>query len=294
MKRLIFALTIIATVFVSSGFAYDTSSLLKPVGSVSEYTKTDYTITEKFGDYYRSPKAKFVHTFDASGKQIEEKELTNKDALVDKIVYAYDAAGNLTLVTASDADGKLLWKKTASYDDKGNKTEESEFNAGEILVSKSIWKLTSGKQSEKSNYDVEGALLGKIITKFDEQGRDSEVCEYSADGNLSQKLIYTYNEAGKLSEVAYYDENETLKQRLVYRFDTSFAVTEEQTYDAENKLRERVIYKYDAEGNITRTTKYAVAEKFGGIVNELIDINEFSYKYGSETVPVVTTEIAPM
>lgn len=278
MKKTLLVLAAAALTY--SLYAFDTSAHIKPAGAVKDYTRTAYTITEKFGDYYRSPKAKFVHVFDSNELETETSELTPKDSLVDRLVFSYDAQGNLAATTGYDSDGKVSWKSVISYDAKGNKTEESEYNASDMLVNKSIWKITAGKQSEEAYYNADGALLGKTITKFDDQGRDSEICSYNADGSLEQRRAYTYNDAGKLSEIAYSGSNGSTAQRVVFRFDEKYAITEEQTYNSSNKLVQRIIYKYDENGNVARTTTYTVSEKFGGTVNELIDINEYAYNYG--------------
>lgn len=281
MKKTILVVTAAAIAF--NLYAFDTASTLKPAVGVKDYTKTDYTITEKFGDYYRSPKAKYVHVFDAAGKHIEATELTSKDALVDRLVYSYDTNGRLTNTISYDSEGKLSWKQTTVYDAAGNKTEESTFNASDMLVNKSIWKIIAGKQSEEAYYNADGVLLGKTITKLDDQGRETEVCVYNADGSLDVKRSYTYNDAGKLSEIAYQKGDGTVAKKVVFRFDEKYSITEEQTYNEANKLCQRVIYKYDNNGNIIRTTTYAVAEKFGTTVNELIGINEYTYNNGAKS-----------
>lgn len=282
MKKYLFAAALASLSFQL--FAFDPNSVLKTSGKVQSYTKTDYTITEKFGDYYRTPKAKYVHNFDAEGRVVESLEYTNKDVLVDRIVYTYDANGNLTATTGYDADNKLSWKTVSTYDDKNVKTEESEFNSSDILVSRSIWKNVAGKQSDESYYNADGALLGKIITKFDDLNRETEVCNYAAAGTLDVKKVYTYNEAGRLSETAYINSDGIITSRVVIRFDEKYNVTEEQSYNKENKLFKRKIFKYDDKGNVTRTTTYSVSEKFGGTATELIDINEYSYVYAGDAL----------
>ena len=269
-------LLILATAALSAQvFAFDSEASLKPEGGVGQYTKIEYQITEKFGDYYRSPRAKFVHVFDATGLETEASELTSKDSLVDKITYKYEG-NNLIERVCTDADGKITWKITTAYDAEGNKTEESEFNAANTLINKTIWKI-NGNQIDESYYNADGALLSKIITKNDDQGRTAEVAQYAAAGNLEQKAVYTYNDAGKLSEISYSTATEPQTKKVVFRFDATYQITEEQTYNSENKLTVRVIYKYDATGNIIKTTTYNVAEKFGTTVNELAGISEYNY-----------------
>lgn len=273
MKKTLLILAVAA--LSAQVFAFDSEASLKPEGAVGQYTKIEYQITEKFGDYYRSPRAKFVHVFDASGKETEASELTSKDALVDHITYKYEG-DNLVEKVCTDADGKISWKMTSLYDDNGVKIEESEFNAANTLINKTIWKF-NGNQIDESYYNSEGTLLSKIITKNDDQGRVSEVAQYAALGYLEQKAVYTYNDAGKLSEISYSNDREPQTKKVVYRFDASYQITEEQTYNAENKLIVRVIYKYDENGNIIKTTTYNVSEKFGTTVNELAGISEYNY-----------------
>lgn len=273
MKKILVILA--AAALSAQVFAFDSEAALKPNGAVAEYTKIEYQITEKFGDYYRSPRAKFVHVFDVTGKESEASELTNKDALVDHITYKYDGE-NLVEKICTDADGKISWKITTSYDENGVKSEESEFNAANTLINKTIWRV-NGNQIDESYYNADGALLSKIITKNDDQGRVSEVAQYAAAGNLEQKAAYTYNDAGKLSEISYSNGSGTQTKKVVYRFDASYQITEEQTYNSDNKLIVRVIFKYDDFGNIIKTTTYNVAEKFGTTVNELAGISEYSY-----------------
>ena len=289
MKKSLFILA--ATALSAQVFAFDSEATLNPAVTVGEYTKTEYQITEKFGDYYRSPRAKFVHNFDSTGRETESSELTSKDTLVDHTTYKYEG-NNLTETICTDADGKISWKITAVYDASGNKTEESEFNAANTLINKTIWRL-NGNQVDESYYNADGALLSKIITQKDDQNRTAEVSQYAAAGNLEQKAVYTYNDAGKLSEISYSNAVGAQTKKVVYRFDASYQITEEQTYNPENKLIVRVIYKYDASGNIIKTTTYTVAEKFGTTVNELTGISEYAYGTNTRAASTAASNPAP-
>ena len=285
MKKTLFIFA--AAALSAQTFAFDSSVSIKPNGT-NEYTKTEYQITEKFGDYYRSPRAKFVHVFDSNGREIQSAELTSKDSVVDNISYRYEG-DNLVETICTDGDGKISWKITATYDSNGNKIDESEFNASNNLVNRTIWKI-NGSQTDESYYNADGTLLSKIITKFDDMGRVAEVSQYHAAGFLEEKSVYSYNDAGKLSEISFYNGANILSKKVVYRFDASYQITEEQTYNAVNRLIVRVIYKYDGSGNIIKTTTYNVAEKFGTTVNELAGISE--YAYGTNNAPSVRTAAA--
>ena len=69
MKKILLALSLTAAAF--SLHAFDTAAPIAVKTGIREYTRTGYIITEKFGDYYRSPSAKYVHVFDVNGKEIE-------------------------------------------------------------------------------------------------------------------------------------------------------------------------------------------------------------------------------
>jgi len=289
MKKTIFVLT--TALLGASVFAFDPFPSLKPAVPTGEYTKIDYQITEKFGDYYRSPRSKYVHVFGSNGLETEAYELTSKDVVVDKIVYTYEGE-NVTSVTCTDSDGKLSWKITTLYDSNGNKTEESEFNASNNLVNKTIWRI-NGKQIDESYYNADGSLLSKIISKYDEQNRVVEIAQYAALGYLEEKQVYSYNDAGKLSEISYTNGLGAQIKKIVFRFDASYQITEKQTYNSDNKLAIRVIYKYDDSRNIIKTTSYNVAEKFGTTVNELSGIAEYSYGTSNAPSSKPTTPSTP-
>lgn len=281
-----------AATIAAGAFAFDPNSSPKLEGQVGAYTRTEYTITQKFGDYYRSPKAKFVHEYDPTGKEAVASELTTRDSVVDRITYGYNASGRLVQTICTDSDGKVSWKITADFDENGNKVDESEFNAGDVLMNRTIWKF-NGRQIEESLYNADGALLSRTITKTDEQGRKTEEAIYNEEGRLEQKISHTYNDAGKLSETVIADPSGKQVRRVVYRFDASYAVTEKQTYNAENKLAIREIFKYDSAGNVSKATTYRVADKFGTTVNELVSISEYSYTYGAGTAKTADISASP-
>lgn len=288
MKKIMMAACVIAS--AASVFAFDIASL-KPKGKVNEYTKTVYSVTTKFGDYYRSPKLSFVHTINEEGQETESIELTNKGILTDKLSFEYDKKGNQVACVCTDSEGNVSWKTTTAYDEKGNKTEVSEYNANGALMSKSITKTNpTTKTIEESMYDGEGVFLSKYISKVDDLGKLAEVCLYNSDGALDEKTVYTYNDLGNLVEQVMCDGTMAQISRTVNKYDPATGyLCEIQIFGKTNKLSQRVILKYDDKGNIVRETTYQVAEKFGSTVNELIGISEYAYRTDgtSALTPVV-------
>ena len=53
---------VLALVLAGSAFALDSENFI-PEGTVASYTKTEYAVSTKFGDYFRSVAAKHVHVF---------------------------------------------------------------------------------------------------------------------------------------------------------------------------------------------------------------------------------------
>ena len=64
-------------------------------GSVQSFTRTDYSVTTKFGNYFRTPAAKTTHNF-TEGKETEEIHLTPRDVVIRKVTFTYDDDGNLS------------------------------------------------------------------------------------------------------------------------------------------------------------------------------------------------------
>ena len=191
-------LTLAALAVSVQTFAFDPEPSLKIAGSASEYTKLEYQITEKFGDYYRSPRVKYVHVFDASGHETESSELTSKDSLVDRITYKYEG-GNLVETVCADSDGKISWKMVTSYDAAGNKIDESEFNASNTLVNRTIWKI-NGNQTDESYYNADGEVQIKWNTQYDSKRNRTKISEFYGPNLALEK--------GEMYEIEYYQDKQ--------------------------------------------------------------------------------------
>lgn len=274
MKKLVCALTLSILTFAT--FALDSENFV-PTGRINSYTKTEYAVTTKFGDFFRSVSAKYVHVFDGSGLEVECSTYNAKDALTDKMTYTYDTSRNRTSQVLTDAAGNTQWKMSFEYLADGKIKALSEYDASGTLVGKTIYKYDALNVTD-SYYDGNGALLSRTITTNDSEGRPLIVCEYDADGSLDEKIQYTYLDNGKLSAIEIFNSSGVKTSKLAYRYDASNYVSEVQTYTASGTLIQRDIYKVDAKGNPTKINVYAVAEKFGSTVNELQSITEYAYK----------------
>lgn len=282
MKKLLIAAAMV--VFVGLAFAFETEEFT-PSGSLSKYTRTDYTIVSKFGTTYRSASVKFVHNFDAAGRETECLGYNSKDTLIDKITYSYKSDGKLEASVFTNAEGKKIWRTTVEYDASGRISSESEFDEDDKLSGKTIYEyndkdVAKGKDVKvtESYYNGDGKLLARTISTKDKQGKITEADRYYGDGNLDQRMVYTYQD-NKLAQIEYIEIDGKTHSRCVYRYDTKGFLSEIQVYNSNNVLYQREIYKVDANGNPTTISTYAVSEKFGGTVSELQTQSGFSYTY---------------
>ena len=104
IKR-IFVSVAVAAFAASATFAFDTLNFV-PKGKINTYTKTNYIVVSKFGEYYRSQSLKFVHVFNASGKETETLSYDGQNTLVDRITFEYNAVGKRTVT--NDAKKAVL------------------------------------------------------------------------------------------------------------------------------------------------------------------------------------------
>ena len=269
MKKIISIAFVAALGF--SMFAADIFTYVPLKGEVRTYTKTEYSIASKFGNYFRTPSLKTKHLFE-NGKEIESSEVTPKEILQNKITSVYDESGKLREQSYINSESELVWKHSYVYNSEGLKSEVSEFDAKNTLKSKTIYIYDRGNLVDETIYDSDGALVWKTTYKYNAMGTLEVLSEYSADGKLSSQETYAYNELGGIDSI-------TIYEKFNDRYGAENQLGEITTYDNNKQVTNRLLIKYDADGNVARVSEYNVAEKFGTIVNELIAMSEYSYEF---------------
>ena len=150
---------------------------------------------------------------------INGKEVTRKDSYT-----AYDKNANITLNEEYRKDGTLKHKETTKYDSKGNKLEETIFDAAETQLN-----------AEKNI---------KHVCKFDGDDNKTEEMEYDGSGKLLSKAQYSYNSNGdKILEVVY-DATGKLTKKIVFIYNAKGLKVEKKEYDASNILVSDRKYTY--------------------------------------------------
>lgn len=257
-------------------FAQDIFSYVPMKGNIKKCTQIDYVISAKFGNYFRTPNLKTIHSFDDNGNVIDVTEVTTKDVLINKVSNVYDSDGNLVEQTAYDADETQIWKNVITY--KNNlKADMSEYGKDDTLKSKTIYIYDNNNLVDETGYNNEGKLMWKNIYTY-EGAVLTKMSHYDSEGDLEESESYTYTEEGSIDSITYFEAFENETATVVFRY-TGSTISELLTYDEDNVLYNRVLVKYDATGNITKLSEYNVAQKFGTTVNELCNMTDYVYEY---------------
>ena len=281
MKKLLITLTAAFTGLAA--FAFDSENLTIN-GSVSSYTKTEYTVVSKFGDYFRMPAVRHTHTY-INGKESESASYAvksnnkggNKDSLADKTTYEYNNLGYLVTTNYFDSNEKQIWKNVKEYDDAGLLKSESEYNGANELTGKTIYKREGNKLTE-SYYGGQGELL-ECTVSTEADGKTLESFRYYADGSLDTRFVYTYDASGKVSKIDSFEAEGKLTEKVTFVYTPTGALKEIQTSNADNVLYERILYVPDSQGNPKKSYTYKVSQKFGGTVNELVSTSDYTFNY---------------
>ncbi|MCQ2241008.1 hypothetical protein [Treponema sp.] len=271
MKKI--ALLAASVLMTGSLFAFD-NDLLEFKGKAESYTKTEYSVTSRFGEYFRTVAIKHVHTF-ANGLRMETVSYSPKDEVLDSVSYEYTSGGKLSAEISKDAEGKVTRKLVYEYSADGKIKSETAYNAADVLTGKNIYKYEANRTSE-SLYNAEGKLVSRV-NHILENGKEIEVAYYFGDGTLSHAEKYSYTDNGDIALIENIDSDGNKAGKTVYRYDDKGFLSEIQIYASDTDLIERDIYKNDAKGNPTKVSIYSIAEKFGSTVNELISITDYSY-----------------
>lgn len=282
MKKILTAA--LALAMSTSVFCLDIFNYIPVTGNVSNYIQTNFVISSKFGNFFRTPDSKIVHKLDPNGKEIEVSELTARDALVTRTEFVYDEAGNVTEQTTYNSDNNVMWKTIYTYKD-GLKADYSEYSREGALKARTIFTYENGKLVDETGYDGEGALIWKTVYKNNTVGLVESVCEYSADGSLDNETTYAYADSGKVESITRFDSFTGLSEQDVFRYGANGTLSEITTYDNNKQIIKRVLVKYDNSGNVARVSEYTIAQKFGTTVNELTDMLEVVY---NTTLPATT------
>jgi len=277
MKKILAA--VVTAGMCVSLFALDMVDYLPLKGTVKSYTRVDYGVTTKFGDYFRTPEKKTIRQFNGAGQETESSEMTPRDVLLNKIQNTCDAAGKLVSQVGYNSDNALIWKSVITYGANGSKSDISEYGKDGTLKGKTIYIYNGNKLSDETYYNGDGAISWKITYKYNDAGLLDAESHYYADGSLDEECDYTYTEPGKIDTITYIDGYGTVESRDYFRYGSDGILNEITTCGPDNKTTKRMLVKYDTAGNVAKLSTYNVGKKFGTTVTELVDMTEITYQY---------------
>lgn len=106
--------------------------------------------------------AKWVSTFDASGKMTSGAQYAPDGSLRLKMVRKFDANGKLIEGAMYNADGSLMNKTLFKYDAEGQQAEDTVYDASGVLMQKYI---RSNTGDTVTLYDKNGAISYKSVSQ---------------------------------------------------------------------------------------------------------------------------------
>ncbi len=103
-----------------------------------------------------------------------------------------------------------------------------------------------GETIQEINYDKNGVLKEKILTKNNKDGDKLEETIFDGNGKQSKRFTYKYDGFGQKIEEIEYDAKNTLLTKSVYVNNAKGLKSERKMYDAKGKLIQikKYIYEY--------------------------------------------------
>lgn len=255
---------------VKSVKAYLTEFFRKDTGVVEQWRRPSYFTTYNTegnistrDSYERSGAIveRLVYTYDANGRSTGYKEypaLLDKNLTVPRHhVYNLDEEGRRVEYTVFETNGSIASRCVYKYDAKGNLIEEQWFTHTGKLSSRMVSTFDEqGNQTSQMSYGESGALNWKTFSKYDANGNKTEWIQYYGN-TLKSKTFFSYDSKGRILERKLIEFNKTpgffpnapLPGKVVYTYDDDKRTKEEATYEADGTLRLKLVHTYDERKN---------------------------------------------
>ncbi len=147
-----------------------------------------------------------------------------------------------------------------TYNSEGNISERASYQDGAITGK---YVHTYDQNGRSTGYEEYVALLDKTLTiprrhvyRLDQEGRRIEYIVFESDGSIGTRFVYKYDAKGNLSEEQWYAHTGQLGGTMVYTFDEKGNQTSQAGYLADGALSSKSISKYDGNGNKTEWLQY--------------------------------------
>ena len=273
------ALQMQAQTVVSARQAMPEGQFFIPNDPVSE------SVVANLNECYR-----FVYQ-DASKKRLVRVERLFRGELSDnlsqinaaKVVFKYDAQGNLIEKAQFNAQGKPQSFTRYRYK-QGQLVEESIFDANNKLFSKTQFRYDkAGRLIEKAFLDDknrrQNTSLGYATERreYDANGRPILVAWYDHFGDLSRKTYTRYDDKGNAVELRHIFFPDTTEAEIhQFKYDAAGQWTEKIETDSKNTSFRKTLRRYDSDGNLIEEATY---NNLGRLVDNSVEIAKMVMEY---------------
>jgi len=163
---------------------------------------------------------------------------------------AYDVKGNKVEETHFGADGSVVQKFVYTFDAQGRATGYEDYSGGLSTPRRHIYVL--GAQGERVEYKIvqpDGKAGEKRLYKYDAQGRLTEELLHEHKGQLLSRNVHAYDEAGRPVSQTRYNADGSLSSVAKVAYDAQGRPVERTRHEGDI-LTYRIRYRYDSRGRV--------------------------------------------
>jgi YD repeat-containing protein len=201
---------------------------------------------------------KINYQYDDNSKLLKEifYDLAGNETM--RYVFGEAANRNTIEKRVYNIAGFMYLKELCTYDEVGNKTEESLHMYAEE--------------------NPDGALLHVTTYGYDEYGNVTEVTRFNNDGSVDHKEVQLHDSRGRLISQTSYKGDGEAKSKRVYSYDPGKGQHVEQLYIPADSLVSTIVVSLDKHGNkIGEQTSSHISDKSNE--GRLVSRTEYDYEY---------------
>jgi hypothetical protein len=188
-----------------------------------------------------------VTSFDASGQATRISNFNPKGLVVNIEKYQYDPHGNRTEYTryTGDTENQVAYQKLSKYNGQNLVTEESGFDGVENF--NHVYSYDPKGELSEIRYNKNKTINEKRT--FSKSGNATTVTIYNGTGALVSKLLLKYDANKNLVEETAYGVNQAELEKKTYNYDDKKNLKEEAKYK-QDKVTLKTTYSYSPSGNL--------------------------------------------
>lgn len=175
-------------------------------------------------------------------------------------------------------EGPRVPQMEASFNQDGNRTDLRIYDNKGALVRRIVMKFDGRKMTEALNYDGAGTMWLRIVNVYDDQGFHKEELTYNGDGSLRTKKTFTRDELGHATESSEYNAQGVLVDHFKNDFDGPLLLTTERKVYRDDGSLASVMF-YEAEKHRTETIDY---QPDGSVANKTVRTGQQVEQYGPD------------